>query len=324
MHFFDQNWSSISFFYSATSTENYLDTCYQQQFFSNSKALSLQNSKSFIYYLEYAQSYYKQSLSSPFVIQPILLFYGYIQLLKACLLVVDPHYPQTTALLAHGVTTRKKKKQHYSFWNDDLKVQKNGLYSYVSEKIFKLKQIEGEKVMMKDLLSQIPELDEVLQFFDKPYSFTLSHISEHQYETSNKILDTTHMSADRLQTYLQQSFQQTVSIKEDKNHLLFERNKPFLYNYTQPFRYNLHKDQFHLCPIKETNCGALGEILIHYLLLYNLSMIARYETPWWLELTKNMPNEDFPLIQKFLQVASEKGPFLISKWLLEEHTLLFI
>ena len=28
----------------------------------------------------------------------------------------------------------------------------------------------------------------------------------------------------------------------------------------------------------------LPELLIHYLLLYNLSMISRYETDWWYDL----------------------------------------
>ncbi len=54
----------------------------------------------------------------------MLLFYGMSQLFKACLLTIDPNYPESTTVLAHGVTTRKRKKQGYQFLEDEVKVQK--------------------------------------------------------------------------------------------------------------------------------------------------------------------------------------------------------
>ena len=52
------------------------------------------------------------------------------------------------------------------------------------------------------------------------------------------------------------------------------------------------------------------ELIIHYLLLYNSSMIARYETEWWSELTKMMPNQDYPFIQSLLSVTLRKRTVL--------------
>ena len=63
------------------------------------------------------------------LIQPILLFYGFVHLIKACLLQQDPCYPENTSVFAHGVTTRKRKKQQYEFLKDEVKFQKNGLFS---------------------------------------------------------------------------------------------------------------------------------------------------------------------------------------------------
>ena len=40
----------------------------------------------------------------------------------------------------------------------------------------------------------------------------------------------------------------------------------------------------------------LPELISHYLILYNLSMIARYETEWWSELLKTTPNDDYPIL----------------------------
>lgn len=85
---------------------------------------SFENCYPFIYYLEHGKNYYELYKVAPFSIQPMLLFYGISQLFKACLLTIDPNYPESTTVLAHGVTTRKRKKQGYQFLEDEVKVQK--------------------------------------------------------------------------------------------------------------------------------------------------------------------------------------------------------
>jgi len=45
-------------------------------------------------------------------------------------------------------------------------------------------------------------------------------------------------------------------------------------------------------------------------------MIARYETEWWSELIKTMPNKDYPFIVQFLNITSKKGPFLAYQYLM--------
>ncbi len=82
----------------------------------------------------------------------MLLFYGISQLFKACLLTIDPNYPESTTVLAHGVTTRKRKKQGYQFLEDEVKVQKNGLFTHVAEQLFHMKHLESEKFNMLDLM----------------------------------------------------------------------------------------------------------------------------------------------------------------------------
>ena len=60
-------------------------------------------------------------------------------------------------------------------------------------------------------------------------------------------------------------------------------------------------------------------LLSHYLVSYNLSMIARYETEWWAELMKTMPNDDYPCIVQFLKISQSKVPFLIFEWIRSER-----
>ena len=58
----------------------------------------------------------------------------------------------------------------------------------------------------------------------------------------------------------------------------------------------------------------LPELLIHYLLLYNLSMISRYETDWWYDLLGSYSSEDYPFIYQFLSISAQKIPYYISNF----------
>src|SRR5690554_3754272 len=149
-------WDRFSIFYSASFSQKFLQHCYKNH--HESDKLSYQNCYPFIYYLDHGKKYYEQASISPVELQPVLLFYGLVQLMKALLLTVDPLYPRTTQVLAHGVTTRKRKKNQYEFLMDEVKVQKNGLFTYFAERLFQLGQMEGEKIIMEDLLKGIPEL----------------------------------------------------------------------------------------------------------------------------------------------------------------------
>ena len=102
-------------FFSASSSQLFLRKCYSQLHIAEAEQKSYQNCYPFIYYLEHAKTYYEQANLSPLSIKPILIFYGFAQLLKACLLTIDPNYPESTSLLAHGVTTRKRKNNNMNF-----------------------------------------------------------------------------------------------------------------------------------------------------------------------------------------------------------------
>ena len=70
-----------------------------------------------------------------------------------------------------------------------------------------------------------------------------------------------------------------------------------------PLKYNLEDEHFYF-PFVRGRLLTFPEMLSHYLLLYNLSMIARYETEWWSELLKTMPNKDYPFIVQFLNLTA--------------------
>lgn len=296
---------------SSTFVQNLLKKCYIDLHEDSQK--SYENTYRFMYFLEQGKAYYLQADQSPLSIKPTLLFYGFIHLIKACILLTNAHYPETTSVLAHGVTARKKKKQNYSFLEDEIKTQKNGLFPHMCLKMFHMKHVEGEKWSMFQLLKEVPELDFIISRLLGDNPFLLLEHNNNNIVISNELLDNYHVGINGFVHFLSSFFKEDFDNPPPKllnNKLFF--SKPVLNGVTEqlPFRLQIENKQYYL-RTEKTILQSYPEMLIHYLLLYNLSMISRYETDWWCELIKTMPNEEYPLISSFLRTTSVKGPYMV-------------
>ena len=307
-----QGWKSYLRFFSAEHTQAFLKKKYQVLFPASAQEKSFDNSYTFIYYLEHGQIYYEQANKAPLIIKPILLFYGLVHLIKACILTMDPDYPESTAVLAHGASTRKRKKQNYNFFQDEVKLQKHGLFPYMSETMFHLKQLEGSKVRMDELLQLIPELHPLFVQLEGAHTFKHAVPGGAAFHVPEVVLDRFHMTPQRFKEYVTSKFPDTMLFNDDA---LTFTSMPHFLNRATPLKYNLDNHTLTF-PLNKNDCIHFPELLIHYLLLYNLSMIARYETEWWGELTKMMPTKDYPFIEMFLSVTEQKSPFLIYQYLM--------
>ncbi|PFA63758.1 hypothetical protein CN378_16915 [Bacillus sp. AFS015802] len=300
-----QHWDFIHYFQSAEYSQKFLKKCYEKIGASQAEMKSYDNCYPFMYYLEQGELYYKQAMISPLSLKPILLFYGYIHFIKAIVLTEDPEYPETTTVLAHGITSRKRKKQQYRFLQDEVKVQKNGLFSHFSDLLFHVKHIVGEKYKMEDLLVQIPELEEAfLVLLKKKTMFWFNHKNE--LNIDEPLLSHFHMSEGLFKQYLNEK------CAADLNWIAPDTLQVPFHEENLPIRWHLHNDTLALPGIRN-DVTSIPEVLIHYAILYNLSMIARYETEWWVELLKNRTNEDYPIITTFINVTTEKAPYLLLK-----------
>ncbi|MGG3737595.1 YaaC family protein [Aeribacillus pallidus] len=321
MYTFMNPWKHLTYFQNAEFAQQYLYRLYNELEVVDASEKSYRNAIPFMYYLENGETYFQYSKIIPLTLQPILLFYGLVHLIKACVLTVDPFYPHTTSVLAHGLSTRKKKKQQYLFLEDEVKIQKNGLFSYANSIMFHVKHLEGQKLVMQDLLRQIPELsDTFFTLLGEQTFFTVTQ-SQQSYVLSKAILDEYHMQPERFREYIMGKVGPILQqIDFNDGQIEFKFSEPHIFKQKElpPFRINIEQKT----PCLSTSrhfCSYFNEIMVHYSLLYNLSMIARYETEWWNELMKFSPNYDYVFIKSFLSVSLKKVPYLIAQFLCSKH-----
>src|SRR5699024_11478444 len=66
----------------------------------------------------------------------------------------------------------------------------------------------------------------------------------------------------------------------------------------------IHLDQTIYFPKRRDHFLAISEVMAHYLLLYNLSMLSRYENEWWGDLLMKIYEIDFQFISHFLDILT--------------------
>ncbi|MYL34423.1 hypothetical protein GLW08_12895 [Pontibacillus yanchengensis] len=303
---------------SAPYAQSYLSHCYKKLQYQDIERKSFENTYRLIYYLEHGQTYYEQGKQAPLAIQPVLFFYGMGQLLKALLISKRPDYPETTSILAHGVTTRKRKKQQYSFLQDEVKIQHKGLFSYLAKHLFHVEQYTTEKYSMNDLLSRLPELNPIYtlssqkqnHIFMEPLDPLLLQIPEAILDDYNWTFSYFTHSIQKKHHHISQTVQHGNNIHISLERPLDNPNHPYFYYDSYEDKYTLSTNRHHLEPFPE--------ILTHYLILYNLSMICRYETEWWGDQIHSFSSEDLVYIKAFLKLTQQKIPLLIGHALLEQ------
>ncbi|MEN1966520.1 YaaC family protein [Lentibacillus sp. N15] len=295
---------------SQETAQSYLEQQYTRLNSGEAKAKSYENCTAFMYYLDHGNQFFTASRHSPMFMQPILLFYGLTHLLKACLLTKRPNYPESTSILAHGVSTRKRKKKQYTFVNDEVKIQHNGLFSYAAKHVYNMDSLRLAKIKMGKLFSLLPEMNDLWAFSGQSKLTVVGRNDNNRLLFPATILDDYCLTQKAFVHRISAHIPVIRDISLQAKHIHIELDRPILCS-NGPFF--CHQNGTIYFPSDRDYYLAIPEALIHYLLLYNLSMISRYETEWWGELLTAKSDIDFPLIKQFLLTATEKIPFLLAQ-----------
>lgn len=315
MYFQDDHKLIFTYLQSQQSAQDYLFRCYKQLHDVDAERKSYENCNVFMYCLNHGLEYYRAGDKVNIVLKPVMYFYGMAHLLKACLLINRPDYPESTSVLAHGVSTRKRKKKDYNFLEDEVKVQFKGLFPYFTEHLFHIKKLPFEKITMNALLRLLPEL---IPYYDFEQNTSLVRVGKVGGSTLNipKLLcDQYHMTENALLNKITPYVPSIRETRQEVDHIIIDL-KEALSHTTSPFQVDLHNNMY--LPTDRELFFPISEVMVHYLLLYNLSMLSRYEAEWWGELLASKPDKDYPFISSFLDITQIKIPMIISKYLLNK------
>ncbi|QKY70844.1 YaaC family protein [Lentibacillus sp. CBA3610] len=301
---------------SQQTAQRYLKGCYEQLDDIDASVKSFENCQPFMHYLDHGIRFFENGKRLETLLQPMLFFYGMVHLLKAVLLTVRPNYPESTSILAHGVSSRKRKKKDYTFLDDEVKIQHNGLYPYFSQHLFSIKESPFDKIKMKQLLTLIPEMTSLFTFHDKDNMAAVGSHETFNLQFPTFILDNYHLTANafikRIKPYLP-----AVKHVETTNEIIdVNLTHPFRPSNNSPFFTDTIQREIYF-PAHRENFIPVSEIMVHYLLLYNLSMLCRYESEWWGDLLAAKPDIDYPFIKTFLSTTADKVPLLLEHFLLQ-------
>lgn len=307
----------LTYLQSQQTAQNYLLQCYRKQRVEQAERKSYENSSSLLYYLQHGWKFFQTGECADPFIQPVLYFYGLTHFMKAIVLTMRPNYPETSSILSHGLSTRKRKKKQYTFLEDEVKTQQKGLFPYACEHVYGFKKQTNTKWKMEDLFTGIPEMQVLFQYGKKEQAM----ITIGQKETTvlhfpMDILDHYFLTAEAFIMRIQPFLPTIANMNTDNHVLTIELTVPI--NHLQgPFKIHVNNGDIYF-PYYRDVYFTYPETIAHYLLLYNLSMICRYETEWWGDLLATKPEMDYPFIIHFLQITAEKIPLMIGQQLLEK------
>ncbi|MFD1019398.1 YaaC family protein [Thalassobacillus hwangdonensis] len=307
----------LTYLKSLPHARSFLQECYKKQGMEEAEATAYKNSERFCYFLEHGLHYIETGMSSPLSVKPVLFFYGLGHLLKASLLIKDPEYPPSSKVLAHGLSTRKRKKQNYSFLQDEVKVQPQGLFTYTGSHLFQLKS-SFQKANMDQLLQLIPEMAPLYQWRGERKLLPVGKEGKTTILLDLAAWNAFHLSERKIKRRFA-GFNVTTS--EKKGDILhIELESPLPLHQSAPFYFSEEEKTFYMATSPDAE-DHLEEVLIHYMVLYNLSMIARYEVEWWMDVQYMRDTEDYAFIIHFLDITAQKITTLIAYWLMNQSTL---
>ncbi len=349
---YQEMWNTFVYFESEPTTKEFLEKIYIKNGYDESFKYAFLNTSKFIYFIKQSKEYFHSAENSNILVKPLLIYYGMMNLIKAIVLTKDPDYPRNSGVLRHGITTRKLKKNNYSFRDDEIKIQKEGLlphfYSLVTN--HSSDKIEGNKYQIKELISLLPELQTSYQrIFQQQLLYPIEiSIENHNKKTQTlmlripkKVLQFFNQDQKKFckdlnlynqkkdftfslcQNVDQQNIEYSKFLSEDAiyiDYLIKNENVNNLsyYNIFQnPMIIQDFKGNYFIKPIIDTKL-ILPELMIYYMIMYNLGMLCRYETELWGDINFSFTSEDMYIINEFINISLRKFPNLVLNLLFNE------
>lgn len=323
---FEKMWNLFTYFENEEITKNLLYTAYlAREKDKEALTLAYQNTVKFIYLLKQGVTYFEAARNSELMVQPLLLYYGMTSLMKMLILLHDPHYPSSTLVLQHGLTTRKKKKMNYSFFSDVVKIQKDGLLPHFYKTVFAEGLESNKRYVISHLLGLIPELQTCLHILFK--SRTMLPVTVEQRDERTYLFSFAKQDLEQEKLHFSSIYHlfqtapsdniKKINILDEQLAIVMKTERPI--HPLKPIHNQVYEDYTgkHYFYFKE-QAPNLGEIVIYNLIMFVLGMLCRYDTEQWGEIIYSLHSADLFLIKELIQLTLRKFPNIVLNYLYGE------
>lgn len=308
-----------------------LTTAYQQLGFTPPKSSIIEASFAMSSAVAQMHAYYVAAQSVTLSSRPILLYYGMLHLAKAIAIIANPYYGDTLESQKHGLSIRRKKGR-YEYFKDRVFIQKNGVFLdwYTSlHMLTKIWPIPGMAVHARastdnlahaslpvlELWRCLPDLAPLISLLGKNsrctnLNLTNIHnvfaegISSNPLPHVKRLAQDVGLTLDDISQCLQQFYDPVTSIH---GWSCIERS----HNSSQGANTNVI-----ICvpPLSASllNDFSFPEPLVYFALLFQLSMLQRYEPMEWVSLTNDPMSLEYMIIEVLGDNTLSLTPYLFS------------
>jgi hypothetical protein len=283
-----------------------------------------------------AREYFRSARTAPLLTRPVLLYYGQVSLAKL-LLLLHPSEPHTMEQIetierqGHGLRQHDAEPSEgagYALEAGHVRVvadtpkggtpRPRGLFPHLARVVCPAGASLwlGQSIEIKELLRAVPQLDLVMrQAFGEGHGYTGLFVGHEKHPDGSACLPVwqhpggpdSAEDAQRRVSYLDAATNTFTARQEE--HFPFEMTVDPEELYTHTVREELANHESVLSPAV---CGErLDSILAAYMLLYALSIVARYKPHRWAYILEGHESPLLPVLERLMTICERWWPNLL-------------
>ncbi|MCL6634057.1 MAG: YaaC family protein [Alicyclobacillus herbarius] len=226
---------------------------------------------------------------------PLLRYYEWLHWLKVLLYLFDLQFPRSTAVLQHGLSVRRQKRQGYRWPLEAITVHRDGVLQECV-RILQPEESFENRLIVGDLLGSLPGMTSVLREFYKPFqhAYELKASESPDWRLVDREIAANHsLTVDEWLTGYQAGPVIPPSTPRP------EADPPGLLYVPAPRREHPLRREF----LRRTfllDKPRHRDWLAHYAILYSLSALCRYNPVEWSDIVLWQNEVDALLVREYL------------------------
>ncbi|MFQ5691505.1 MAG: YaaC family protein [Nitrospinota bacterium] len=280
----------------------------------------------FCFSMQQAREHFASARGTTLLTKPLLLYYGMMSFMRALITLVSPDFFTDQEDLYHGIKMMDRDRSGYRLAERRVRVARNGLFPQVHA-IVDGKKIRETELSLMEVFTRLPDL-----YYNCLYVYDLTDVEMNcarliqagvrktdvdgtmwvQIEMESPLCD----EPDRLPRLLREAFE----VVEDASPVrvwasaLRSREINDLAGILIRLReLSLEDERFLIRPVPSTKGEPVqfSELELHYLMMFYLSSIARYQPHLWGELLIGRKTPETLLVRNFIESSEKKFPCLV-------------